>query len=198
MEKRPDQPTFSAARRCRGGIVQGLRRLIHDRSGASALEFAMVATPLILLLLAVLQVGLVYFANFALEGATQQGARLIRTGQAQNKKFTAAEFKQEVCKNLTAPINCSKLKLDVRSYPSFAGAGGDLTDPLGDDGQLKSNFSYNPGVGGDVVVVRAFYPLDIGAVLPASISLSNMEGGDRLLVATSAFRNEPFVSGATP
>jgi Flp pilus assembly protein TadG len=171
---------------------------MQDRSAASALEFALVATPLILLLLAVLQVGLVYFANFALEGATQQGARLIRTGQAQNKKFSAAEFKNEVCKYLTAPIRCSQLKLDVRSYPSFAGAGENLTEPLGSDGQLKKNFSYNPGVGGDVVVVRAFYPLDIGSVLPASISLSNMEGGSRLLVATAAFRNEPFVAGATP
>jgi hypothetical protein len=40
-------------------------------------------------------------------------------------------------------------------------------------------------VGGDVVVVRAFYPLGIGSVLPASIDLSNMEGGHRLLVATA-------------
>lgn len=192
MEKRLNEPKFFAAARCRGRIARGLKCFIQDRSAASALEFALVATPLVLLLLAVLQVSLVYFANFELEGATQQGARLIRTGQAQNKKFTDAEFKQEVCKHLTAPITCSKLKLDVRSYPSFAGAGGDLTDPLGDDGQLKSNFSYDPGVGGDVVVVRAFYPLDIGSVLPASINLSNMEGGGRLLIATAAFRNEPF------
>ncbi|MGH6735658.1 MAG: TadE/TadG family type IV pilus assembly protein [Methyloceanibacter sp.] len=167
-------------------------RFFKDQSGASALEFALVATPLILLLLAVLQVGIVYFSNFTLEGATERGARLIRTGQAQNQGFDAAKFKSEVCKHLSAPLTCADLKLDVRSYPSFAGAASDLTDPMGSDGQMKSDFSYNPGNGGDVVVVRAFYPLDIGSVLPAEISLSNMDSGGRLLVATAAFRNEPF------
>ena len=169
-----------------------LRRFFADRSGASALEFAMVAAPLILLLLAVFQVGIVYFANFSLEGATDRGARLIRTGQAQGKGFSAEQFKNEVCKYLVPPLTCSGLKLDVRSYPSFAGAASNLTDPMGSDGNLKANFNYDPGVGGDVVVVRAFYPLDIGAVLPAEISLSNMGNNSRLLVATAAFRNEPF------
>lgn len=152
----------------------------------------MVAAPLILLLLAVLQLGIVYFANFMLESATAQGARLIRTGQAQTQKFSAAKFKTEVCKQLTAPIRCSELKLDVRSYPSFAGAASGLTTPLDGDGELKKKFSYDPGAPGDVVVVRAFYPLDIGAVLPTEVSLSNMGGNNRLLIATSAFRNEPY------
>ncbi len=172
--------------------MRGLSRFCADRSGPSALEFALVASPLILLLLAVLQVGLVYFSNFALEGATDRGARLIRTGQAQTKGFNATQFKNEVCKYLTAPLSCSNLEIDVRSYPSFAGAASDLTSPMGSNGKLKSNFSYSPGVGGDVVVVRAFYPLDIGSILPAEISLSNMEGNSRLLIATAAFRNEPF------
>jgi TadE-like protein len=38
-----------------------------------------VAVPLLLLLFAILQVGLVFFANFTLENAAAQGARLIRT-----------------------------------------------------------------------------------------------------------------------
>ena len=175
-----------------------LRRFGGDRSGASALEFALVAGPLILLLLAVLQVGLVYFSNFALESATERGARLIRTGQAQTQGFDAAKFKSELCKHLSAPLTCSGLKLDVRSYPSFGGAAANLTNPIGPDGKLKTNFSFNPGTGGDIVVVRAFYPLDIGSLLPSSINLSNLEGGSRLLIATAAFRNEPFVSTGGP
>jgi len=169
-----------------------LGRFRQDQSGASALEFALVAGPLILLLLATLQVGLVFFANFTLEGAVERGARLIRTGQAQNGKFSAGEFKNEVCKYLTAPLSCTKLKLDVRSYANFAGAGQNLTNPIGRDGKLKTNFSYDPGSGEDVIVVRAFYPLDIGSLLPSEISLSNLADGERLLVATAAFRNEPF------
>jgi hypothetical protein len=57
---------------------------------------------------------------------------------------------------------------------------------------MKANFTYDPGVGGDVVVVRTFYEWDIAAKLPKPIGLSNMANGARLLAATAAFRNEPF------
>lgn len=177
-----------APRLCSG--PWSFRRFRGDQSGASALEFAIVAAPLLLLLLAVLQVGLVFFANFALEGVTERAARLVRTGQAQ--KFTQAQFKSEVCKHLSAPLSCGGLKLDVRKYSSFGDAGSGLTEPLDSQGNIKSNFSYDPGSRSDVVVVRAFYPLDIGSMLPAEISLSNMAGNSRVLIATAAFRNEPF------
>ena len=77
-EIRP-QPGRTASTR---QVIGVLRRFRRDPSGASAVEFALIAFPLILLLLAALEVGIVYFANFALENATSQGARLIRTGQA--------------------------------------------------------------------------------------------------------------------
>jgi hypothetical protein len=50
---------------------------------------------------------------------------------------------------------------------------------------------YDPGNGGDVVVVRAFYPFELAGLMP-DIAMANMKDGRWLLVATSAFRNEPF------
>jgi hypothetical protein len=167
-----------------------LPRFGRDNSGASALEFALVAVPFLLLIFAVLEVGLVYFATFTLENATAQGARLIRTGQAQTQKFDAGKFKAEVCKSLGAPLSCADLRLDVRHFPSFGGI--DLPSPLDGGGNLKTNFSYDPGLGGEIVVVRAFYQWTLAAKLPEAVGLGNMPNGDRLLVATSAFRNEPF------
>ncbi len=167
-----------------------LRRFGSNASGASALEFAIVATPLLLLLLGVLQVAFVFFANFSLENAVERAARLIRTGQAQS--FNSSAFKNEVCKEITAPLTCSGLQLDVRKYTSFGSAAAGLTQPLDSDGNIKNDFSYDPGARGDVMVVRAFYPLDIGALLPEEISLSNMADNNRVLIATAAFRNEPF------
>jgi hypothetical protein len=169
----------------------GLRqRFGRDASGSAAIEFALVAVPLLLLLLIILEVGVVFFANYSLEHATAQGARMLRTGQAQAQKFDAAKFKAEVCKHITAPLTCGKLKLDVKRYTNFSGT--EMTQPLDASGGLKTNFSYDPGAGGDVVVVRAFYPLDLPARLPLDIRMSNMKDGNRLLIATVAFRNEPF------
>ncbi len=181
-----NQPARQASKQ---GASTG-RPFSRDASGASAVEFAMLAFPTILLLLAVLEVGIVYFANFELENAVSQGARVIRTGQAQSQSFDASKFKTEVCKHLSAPISCTGLKLDVRHFSNFSGS--DLTNPLDSNGNLKASFSYDPGVGGDVVVVRAFYEWSITAKFPKAIGLSNMSNGDRLLVATAAFRNEPF------
>jgi Flp pilus assembly protein TadG len=173
--------------------------LKSNSSGASALEFALLAGPFVVLLFGILAVGLVYVGNMSLEKAVEQGARLIRTGEAQSQSFDAARFKTEVCKYLTAPLSCSGLQLDVRSFSSFGSS--NLTNPLDSAGNLKSGFSYAPGVGGDIVIVRAFYEWDLLSKLPiipvwkgrsVDTRLSNMSDGNRLLIATVAFRNEPF------
>ena len=130
-----------------------------------------------------------FFANYTLDNATAQAARMIRTGQVQAQNLDAAAFQQEVCKNVTPLLPCGKLKLDVRRFSNFNSA--EITDPFDSSGNLKTKFSYDPGQGGDVVVVRAFYPWDIPALLPNEISLANMKDA-RLLMSTAAFRNEPF------
>ena len=176
------------------GAVSGSSAAI--RSGASALEFALVAVPLILLLLAILQLGLVFFANYMLEHATAQGARLIRTGQAQDQGSMPRRSRTRSATHLTAPLSCAGLKLDVRRFTNFSST--ELTNPLDAGGAMKTNFSYDPGIGGDVVVVRGFYEFDIPALLPVEISMSNMarrQPGP--VVATAAFRNEPFQTTST-
>ncbi len=190
MHKDWVRPGFEADG-CWSKALRRLGRFRRDKSGASALEFALVATPLILLLFAILQVGLVFFANFTLENAAAQGARLIRTGQAQNQGFDAAAFKNEVCKYMSEMLPCAKLQLDVRCFDNFSGT--EITNPLDSKGNLKTGFSYCPGDGGDVVVVRAFYPWDLPGLLPSIVNLANMNDNNRLLVATVAFRNEPFL-----
>lgn len=179
-------------------LLGGFRR---NSSGASALEFAIVAGPFLLLVFGILAVSLVFVANMTLENAVEQGARLIRTGEAQSQNFDAARFKTEVCKYLTGPLSCAGLELDVRTCSNFGGC--QLTDPLDSSGNLKSglSLSYAPGVGGDVVIVRAFYEWDLLAKLPimpvgnnqsVDTRLSNMPNGNRVFIATAAFRNEPF------
>jgi Flp pilus assembly protein TadG len=165
-------------------------RFARECSGASAIEFAMLGLPVILLLLAILEVALVYFANYSLENGVADASRMIRTGQAQGQAFDAGKFKAEVCKHIVPPLDCAGIKLDVRHFANFTSS--QLTNPLDANGNLKANFSYDPGVGGDVVVVRGFYEWSVMAKLPKGVALSNMSNGDRLLTATVAFRNEPF------
>ena len=56
---------------------------------------------------------------------------------------------------------------------------------------------YNPGGPGSIVVVRLFYQWPL-FVTGLGYNISNLAGNQRLLAATAAFRNEPFISGACP
>lgn len=147
----------------------------------------MLAAPVIWLLFAITEVGLVYFATFSLENGVTEAARLIRTGQAQQQGFNADKFHTEVCKYISAPLQCAKVMVDVRKFANFGSS--QLTNANA-DGTVNTGF--DPGVGGDVVVVRAFYDWSVMAKLPRGVAMSNMGNGDRMLVATAAFRNEPF------
>ncbi|MDJ0512246.1 MAG: pilus assembly protein [Methyloceanibacter sp.] len=171
------------------------KRFLRNERGGSALEFALVAGPLIFLLLAVIQVGYVYFANFALDSAVAAGARLIRTGQVKANEIDASLFKEAVCNQFVGPLSCGKLALDVRSYDDFSEAAAGLTPALDDEGNVNNNTNFDPGNAEEVVVIRAFYPLELASLFPPDMwlnALQNMDNGDRLLVSTAAFRNEPY------
>ena len=166
------------------------RFLRRERDGATAIEFGIVALPFFMLLVALIEIGLVFFGNFTLENAVDRAARMIRTGEAQTSGFDAGAFKTQVCANVYAMLDCANgLKVDVRTFENFGGVA--LPPPLDGDGNLIDDFEFQPGNGGDIVVVRAFYEWDLIDSVPGA-GLGNMAGGHRLLSATAAFRNEPF------
>lgn len=164
------------------------RSFWRNERGATAVEFALIALPFFSVIWAIVETGLLYFADSALDNATTNAARLIRTGQAQAQGFDAAAFRAQVCAGVTPMLDCDGLKLDVRTSADFAGA--DLGSPLGADGMLDdSQFIYEDGQGLDIVVVRVFYSWPVNLNLLAANGTSD---GTYLLAAVTAFRNEPF------
>ena len=162
---------------------------VRREDGAAAVEFAIVAVPFIFLVLAVLQAALIFLASQLLETAVVGSSRLILTGQAQGQGMTQSTFAQAVCARIPALLNCNNLMIDVRSYSGFASA--DTSAPtltFNSQGQVTNTWQYNGGSAGDIVVVRVMYqwPVLLG------LSLSNLSNGNRLLMATAAFKNEPY------
>lgn len=166
------------------------RRCFRDaQDGAAAVEFALVALPFLLLLLATLETFVVFFAMSDLEGAVNEASRLIRTGQVQNGGLTEAQYKQIICDRFFLASDCNaNLRIDVRTFQNFNNVNFD--NPLTVTGDLRNDFIFQPGLAGDIVLVRAFYSWKIA--VPGNIGLDNMAGGKRLLSASMAFRNEPF------
>jgi Flp pilus assembly protein TadG len=159
----------------------------QDRASASV-EFALVATPFIALTLGVLQTALIFLSSQSLETAAAVAGRLIMTGQAQMQGWTAAQYKQQVCNHIQAIFNCSSgLYVDVESYSSFAAA--NLALPISNGSFVTSGLGYNPGVPGNVVVVRLYYQYPVFFTV---LKLNNLTGNSNLLAATAIFQNEPY------
>src|ERR1700674_1936102 len=59
------------------------RRFRRNRRGSAAVEFALVAPVFFALLFAIIETGIMFFANQVLESITQNAARQVPTGQAQ-------------------------------------------------------------------------------------------------------------------
>lgn len=167
-----------------------LRRFRRNRHGSAAVEFALVAPVFFALLFAIIETALVFFAGQVLETITQNSARMILTGQAQNGSYTASQFKTYVCGQIPALFDCNSLYVDVQSYPSgFSSV--TINSHIDAAGNFDTNMQYSPGSAGDVVVVRLFYQWPL-FVTGLGYNISNLAGSKRLLVATAAFKNEPY------
>ncbi len=170
------------------------RKFGRARTGATAVEFAMVAAPFFFLLFAIIEVTMVFFTSTALENATMETARKIRTGQLQSAGSSGTDFVNQVCANMSALVSCKgKVSVDVRTFKDFGAVS--VNNPIDKNGNLDSkSFQFDPGKAGDIVLVRVFYTWQINTPLIGTV-FANMANNTRLIIATAAFRNEPFGSG---
>ena len=169
-----------------------LRNLAADEHAATAVEFAILVMPLLFLILASLQLAIIFFAGQCLQSAAIASGRQLMTGAAQDAGLTQAQFHSAVCANAPVLFSCSNIMVDVQSAGSFSSIStGSLTPTYDASGAVTNSWSYSPGSPGDIVILRVMYswPVVAGPLLPG---LANQSNGDRLLVATSVFKNEPY------
>jgi Flp pilus assembly protein TadG len=170
--------------------TKALRRFRRNRRGSAAVEFALVAPVFFALLFAIIETAIVFFAGQVLETVTQDSARMIMTGQAQNAGYTQAQFKTYVCGKISVLFDCvNGIYVDVKSYPGFSSVS--INDPIDSGKNFVPPNNYSPGGPGDIVVVRLFYQWPL-FVTGLGYNISNLSGSKRLLSATAAFRNEPY------
>jgi Flp pilus assembly protein TadG len=171
------------------GLI-GKSRFCRNESGGAAVDFALVLLPFLAVLMAIIESAIVLFAGQVLQTATTTSARLIMTGQAQNAGWSAAQFQSSICAGLTVMFNCAQnLSVDVRSFASFSSV--NLPAVTNSNGTLTNSYVFQPGNPGDVVVVRLIYQWPIIAS-GLGFGLVNSANQTNTLIATAAFRNEPY------
>jgi Flp pilus assembly protein TadG len=181
----------STTAKCLRGLTRSrlIRRFARHQDGSSAVEFSLVAMPFLALLFAIIETAMVFFAGQTMEAAVADSARLIMTGQAQSQGFSASDFKTQVCNRIFGLFDCAgQMYVDVKSYSSFTAV--NTTPPVANK-TFNTSMSYSPGTVGDIVVVSLYYQWPIYVSLLGN-NLDNLNGGNRLLTATSVFRVEPY------
>jgi hypothetical protein len=209
--------------------MRGLRQLRdmfaafrQATKGATAVEFALIAVPFLLLLFSIMEVAFIFFATTVIENAVVATSRQLRVGTIQ----TEAQFRDALCDRVRVVVNCDDLIVDVRGLDEFIDEGpgaddGDNDDDDDDDdgGKGKKGKGQGKGlvgglldviIGGDgdggggsgggpqfdrgepgaIMVASALYEWQV-IVPDIGLGLTNMSGNRRLVIASSAYRNEP-------
>jgi Flp pilus assembly protein TadG len=169
-------------------------RFVKERDGATVVEFALIAVPFFLIVMATVQTAIVFMAQQELETVTEQASRLILTNQASG--LTQSQFATQVCAvpGATILFSCGKFMVNVQNYgtgTNFSGAStATPTITFDKNGNVTNTWTFNPGSVGDIVVAQIMYQWPI-FLKPFGFNLSNLSNGNRLLIATAVFRNEP-------
>jgi Flp pilus assembly protein TadG len=162
--------------------------LVHfrrAREGATAIEFALVATPFFIVIGCIIEISVMLAQEYTLQNAVQDAGRMIRTGQASG--MTGDQFRAEVCNQGAAVTDCNAtLGILVESAETFSGLSKPDIAAIGPEVQ-----AFNAGGPGQAVVVVATH--DRQFLLPfVGFFFSNMpDGNARRLHGIAVFRNEP-------
>lgn len=168
------------------------RRFSRAQGGTTAIEFGVLAPVFFALLGATLELSLAFFASQTLDSAVNDSARFIRTGQAQTQGWSAARYREEICKHLWFGFDCAELKISVRIIDKFENfASGTPIEPSTGNWTFTEN--YTPGNGYNIVLIEAYYKWPSIVSFPG-LTAGLTADGKRLLAAARIFRNEPFIA----
>ncbi len=174
--------------------MRAFRRFGRARRGSAALEFVLVAMPFFLLTVGLAEISMIGFAQTSLDMGVSESARQIRTGRAQMDGMSQADIHDQICSEINrfVVLDCeNNLYLDVKRFTSFVDANNASNDPIQNGEFQTAGFGYTPGAPSDIVVVRAYYRWQILTPMFEPV-FQNISGGERILVTTMMFRNEPY------
>lgn len=176
-----------------------MERFRRSDSGATAVEFAIVAGPFFFVLGCICETGLMLFTEYVLQNSVQEAARLVRTGQVTQGDGTlimdASTFKSKICGQVSIIIDCAgAVSVYVNNADTFATLTTSIANPLNvgpSTAGAAYKIVYQPGAQKKAATVIATYDWDF--TFPFMDFLGNFgDGHVRRLYGLAIFRNEPF------
>jgi Flp pilus assembly protein TadG len=162
---------------------RSIGRFVRGDEGATAVEFALVIGPLLLILGAIIEIGLMLFTEYTLQDGVQEAGRLIRT----STPTTSAPVRAEICKLAPTMRDCTTR---VGTSVQTAGSYSTLTAPTLTAVSAGADI-YAVAPPNSAVILMATY--DWNFIFPGMNVLSNVEAGGsfRRLQGIAVFQVEP-------
>ncbi|KRB40513.1 MAG: TadE/TadG family type IV pilus assembly protein [Pseudomonadota bacterium] len=175
-----------------------IRQFARASRGATAVEFALISIPLMLLMFGILELGLILLVTATLDTATDFAARNVRTGEFQeNTGGTKDDFAKLVCRNMSwLKDDCiGSMIVESETFSTFANAGS--APPANPQSPNPTTNCWSVGNPEDIVLVRTYFKWPIFTPLMQPF-LANDGAHSRLLSSARIFRNEPFNATLQP
>jgi Flp pilus assembly protein TadG len=157
-----------------------LKRLRRNEDGAAAVEFALVAMPFFGLIIAIVELGIFFFASRYFEDGMFNASRQVMTQRLPAATICTA-FKNEIAANFPRWLDPNKIVLTVKANNNFGSAGASTID-LGSGG---CSF----GAPNQVVTITGTYPYPFQGF--RFIAGGTLWGANLQLAVSTAFRVEP-------
>ncbi|HEV7253269.1 MAG TPA: TadE/TadG family type IV pilus assembly protein [Mesorhizobium sp.] len=185
---RSDTDTFAAPAPRRGPAW----RFRRDKRGAVAIEFTLLAIPFCMLVFAILETCIAFASQQVMANATDDVARLLRTGQIKAADMSEDKLKTLICGELSIiASNCkSNILVDLREFPTFALAAKERIKVANGDIDT-TGFAVKPGKSMTKNMLRVFYKWPVMTDFMRK-SMSNLKDGKTLHFASVTWQNEPF------
>ncbi len=165
-------------------------RWLRGEDAATAVEFALVAFPFTYLLIGIIEMSVMFAAMSTLDAATNDAARLIRTGQVQQTNGDPQQmFEDLLCERASVFLPCDGIQYEVITMSGFSDFGS-FPASYDEDGNLQS-LGFNPGSVDDVVLIRAAYRYPLLTPLLGTV-FSDGPNNTKLMVTTVVLETEPY------
>ena len=161
-----------------------------NREGATAIEFAFLAMPYLLLSLGIIEMSLMFASESLLEGATSRAARVVKTGQLQQSatENMENEFREKICTYAPVLIKCNDIIIEARVMDNFADYGA-MQPSFDEDGMMTSN-GFALGGSSQKVLIRVAY--NYTAITPLVGQMLWGADSSRLFMSTIVLQSEPY------
>jgi len=161
-----------------------------NREGATAIEFAFLAMPYLLLSLGIIELSLMFVSESMLEGATTRASRVVKTGQLQQSGTADLEgdFRAKLCQHAPVLIRCDDVIIEARVMTSFADFE-TMQPQFDDDGQMETN-GFSLGGSSEKILIRVAYTYTSFTPLVGQM----LWGPDssRMFMSTIVLQSEPY------